>query len=141
MDVAHFMPYEPNVRKNMYYHRRQKQRAWNCKVKDMHQLHEALQTEDAKRSLLILEDIDGLAPTVKFETITVWVENAKGINLPYIIFVDRTFLKLVDGGLIVHIDATFASRMRIHGLRQLLTVMVRAYDKVNIQNQVSEIDV
>ncbi|KAJ8685003.1 hypothetical protein QAD02_020796 [Eretmocerus hayati] len=90
----------------------------------MKQLHEALQTEDAKRALLILEDPEGIAPSVRFETFTVWVNGE-----PYIGFYDKIWVGKLQGGDVLQIDCTFASRMKIDGLRQLLTVMVRTFDK------------
>ncbi|KAJ8684705.1 hypothetical protein QAD02_020498 [Eretmocerus hayati] len=105
----------------MYTHRRKRQKTGRRGIKTLEELCDYLTTEEGK-SYLLREDPSGVMPNVKFDCKKI----GSGKESMLLIW-DIEMAKNAKKGEIGHFDCTYLARIKIKGLYQLLTFMVRLH--------------
>lgn len=105
--------------------RRQTQGRGCTGVKSLADFAEFLEkTAGTKDSILGQDDLSGESPNLTYMVV---VEN----GFTHIILKNDDLLKKLKEGNVSHLDGTFGSRPNLIGCAQLVTLMVRKYDRVS----------
>lgn len=114
-----------SIRRNMLRWRRKRQKSCFKTIKTVEEFGTYLESPEGK-AFLKYHDPAGNETTSEFTSAIV----KEGENT-HIILYDKQFLEKMKDGRVGQADGTFNARPKLRKVRQLLTVMVRKYNRVS----------